>query len=140
MHTVTAAHETARTRLVWKPGILLGVDQDLPLKVVNRPDAPTARQNDVEGQDTEGSPSGSAPVLGDHRAPLKVRAFPFRFTATQNVGVAQDTSRSRSPRVPVGTVWKDDHERPSKVAIVLGPGIPGVPTAAQNVTVGQEIL
>src|ERR1039458_5768009 len=99
----------------------------------------TARQNDVEGHDTEIIPLGPAPLVDDQRCPSKIRDCPSRLTATQNFGVAHETSRMRLVSAPLPRTCAVDHVLPSNVPIVLAaPGVPAAPETAQKVTVGHD--
>ena len=139
MHVVADAQDTERVNPVWKPGMAPEIDQLVPSKVTELPEAATAMQNEADGHDTENSPFVPVARLVDHPVPSKMMACPSRFTATQNVGVAHETSMIRSLRAPVVEVWNVDQELPLNVPTVLGaPGVPLAAAVAQKVTVGQE--
>jgi len=72
VHAVADEQDTARAKLVWNPGMPVGVDQFFPLNVTESPEPATAKQNDEVGQDTESSPLVSTLRLADHLAPSKV--------------------------------------------------------------------
>src|SRR5260370_7543299 len=67
----------------------------------------TAKQNDVDGHDTEPKPPPvtSTDVGLPHDLPLKVNALPLPSTATQNYNDTQNTELRRETINVAGTAW-----------------------------------
>ncbi len=67
----------------------------------------TAKQNDVDGHDTEPKPPPvTSTVVGlPHDLPLKVNALPLPSTATQNDNDTQDTELRRETIDGAGSAW-----------------------------------
>lgn len=102
------------------------------------PSSSGATQKFAEAQDTPMMPSAGLghriSAVADHEEPFQTRALPSGAPARQKVGVGHDTwLTSAWPRLRGA-----DHEVPFQVTTL--PVIPGpdLPTAAQNVGVGQE--